>query len=401
MKEPKMIKPRETSTQKRTAATETMARRDFLAQASVLGTALLAASSWAGAQGSGELGQRAAQTVPTLNGLFPLHVRGRGHPRRRKNIKDLTAQEKADFVAAILKLKVTPSPTGYGVGNWYDYFVGRHMMKTTCFSIETGQRSWGHDGPDLITFHRAFLLEFEEALAVVSGKPIGIPYWDWPDPASTAAMLADDVMGPSGAPPDYVVTSGPFRGGQWPINVLTWVALAAGQSADLVRAVGLSGPFPPIHPPSAQEVQAALRAPFYDVAPWDLTADATMSFRAAMDTDGLPNTCENGFYKEVVRALRPHAEGHAYIGGIFFQDGRLVFGHEANVSTSPNDPCFWLHHANIDRIAEMWWQAHNYQYLPISGGPRGVNIDDPVWPFAPLTHGDMALPAETFGYTYD
>jgi hypothetical protein len=31
-------------------------------------------------------------------------------PRIRKDVKDLTPQEKADFVDAVLKLKQTPSP---------------------------------------------------------------------------------------------------------------------------------------------------------------------------------------------------------------------------------------------------------------------------------------------------
>ena len=40
----------------------------------------------------------------------------------RKDVKDLTPQEKADFVAAVLELKQTPSPYNSKL-SWYDQFV--------------------------------------------------------------------------------------------------------------------------------------------------------------------------------------------------------------------------------------------------------------------------------------
>src|SRR5262249_15486101 len=150
------------------------------------------------------------------------------------------------------------------------------------YTLDPTSGGWGHSAPDLLTFHRAYLLDFEEALSTVAGRPIALPYWDWPDPDSANAMLAEDFMGPSGRPEDnYVVTSGPFRKGQWPVNVFVWNDVSPFR--DLVRAVGV-GPVP--SPPSAESVQAALNAPLYDVAPWDFTADPTQSFRSAVDGGG-------------------------------------------------------------------------------------------------------------------
>jgi hypothetical protein len=45
--------------------------------------------------------------------------------RVRKDVKDLTPQEKADFVAAVLKLKQTPSPWNAKF-SYYDQFVWWH-----------------------------------------------------------------------------------------------------------------------------------------------------------------------------------------------------------------------------------------------------------------------------------
>jgi len=47
--------------------------------------------------------------------------------------------------------------------------------------------------------------------------------------------------------------------------------------------------------------------------------------------------------------LPAHNHGHAWIGGIM-----------NNTSTSPTDPIFWLHHAEVDRL----WQICGRRTLP-------------------------------------
>ena len=40
--------------------------------------------------------------------------------------------------------------------------------------------------------------------------------------------------------------------------------------------------------------------------------------------------------------------------------------------TSPNDPVFFLHHCNVDRLWARWQYAHpNAPYLPAGDGPAG------------------------------
>ena len=151
----------------------------------------------------------------------------------------LTTAEKADFVNAIKKLKTTPAPNDSRVTNWYDHFVAENLSKTICWSHEANQGGYGNYGPDLLTWHRAFLLEFQDALTQVAGHPIALPYWDWTDPASTAVVFADDFMGPAGkSEDDYTVTSGPFAKGQWAVNVKGFAADNPGQFDELVRATG-------------------------------------------------------------------------------------------------------------------------------------------------------------------
>ena len=318
----------------------------------------------------------------------------------RKNVKNLTKSEKADFVNAVLKLKSMPVKNGFMVGNLYDYFVATHMSKLVCWTDQEGQGGLGHSAPDLLTWHRAFLLDFENALSKAAGKAIAIPYWDWTDPDSERAMLSDDMLGPTGDPSNgYFVMSGPFKRGDWVIYVKAFNENNPGQFDSIVRATGnMAGA---LTPPNAEDISELLKREYYDVAPWDPTADTNHSFRNYFD-GGINATafaCNERTVYDVVGATstRLHAQGHMYIGGVNAQ-GQV--GTLSDTATSPNDPVFWLHHANVDRIAEVWWKAHKYQYLPVKDGPVGTNFNDVIWPYLKLTNGKMARPSENFGYRY-
>ena len=54
-------------------------------------------------------------------------------------------------------------------------------------------------------------------------------------------------------------------------------------------------------------------------------------------------------------------------------------------STSPNDPVFYLHHANVDRIWSAWRQRHpNANYRPLQTESEALlfhRITDPMHTF--------------------
>jgi len=89
---------------------------------------------------------------------------------------------------------------------------------------------------------------------------------------------------------------------------------------------------------------------------------------------------------------------HNYVGGTM---GNM---------TSPNDPVFWLHYSNVDRLWVDWLHRHPElcPYLPSSGGPAGQNLFDhmifsvgPSQPWPQQTkHVDM-LDHRALGYSYD
>jgi tyrosinase len=87
-------------------------------------------------------------------------------------------------------------------------------------------------------------------------------------------------------------------------------------------------------------------APTYDSAPWDTRSKSGQR----------------------VRLERVHNTVHNLVGGHF------------STVTSPSDPLFYLHHANVDRCFESWIQRHSTITYPRSGPPAPHRWDD-VMPF--------------------
>jgi tyrosinase len=81
-------------------------------------------------------------------------------------------------------------------------------------------------------------------------------------------------------------------------------------------------------------------------------------------------------------SLPAHNHGHAWIGGVM-----------NNTSVSPTDPIFWLHHAEVDRLWEIWRQANPAAAPRLNGNDRTM---DP-WP---ESYDDL-LDVAALGYAYD
>lgn len=323
----------------------------------------------------------------------------------RPAVEDLTEQQRADLVGALKRLKQMPSPfEGYRDFSYYDGFVKWHKDAFNC-ATQTA-----HVGPNFLPWHRQFLLLLEQALSEAAGKPIAIPYWDWTNPAATTAVFRDDFMGGDGDPEArYAVRSGPFRQGKWKLNVLdqphdfgTGVPVQR-DKRHLVRRIGSMRGIERL--PTEASVQRALRVDTYDTVPFDDRADPRQSFRNSLEgwRKQIGERCENGIFIPLTRhGAAPtalHNRVHYWVGG---QAGDLPGTMQFN--TSPNDPVFWLHHANIDRLWQSWMEVHGEQYLPESGWPRAdENADQRMRPYdnvgIDVTPSDM-LDIDSLGYSY-
>src|SRR5919198_775828 len=100
----------------------------------------------------------------------------------RKNVKNLTSDEKTKFVNAILILKTTnPSVLHQGdpTKNRYDDYVEIHMMAMMAGSQDNPrdnpnwQPGWAHNGPAFFSWHRVLLLQFEAGNGVIQRYALG------------------------------------------------------------------------------------------------------------------------------------------------------------------------------------------------------------------------------------
>jgi tyrosinase len=328
--------------------------------------------------------------------------------RIRKNAKDMSPQEMADYVEAILLLKATPSPYSDTL-SYYDQFVRFHQMaveRKMCTEIGVA-----HTNPAFPAWHRKMLILYEEALSEVSGKNIALPYWDWTDQASTDATFSSQLMGGSGDPnEEYAVMDGPFRKDNWQVNLLTISPNYIGLNPHpwLVRNFAATLPnsdkYPgyPVRLPLNADIMGCLDIDIYDVAPWDCSGSRAenASFRF----------CLEGFLgMECGGAQAMHNIGHDWIAGFFevsvdtvkmiptesinsycgntMRDtvpNNIRVGSMEPLDVSPNDPAFFMHHCNVDRIWDVWQQipGNEMKYEPVSGAAEGYNLRDQMYPFS-------------------
>lgn len=106
--------------------------------------------------------------------------------------------------------------------------------------------------------------------------------------------------------------------------------------------------------------------------------------------------------------LSPHAVVHALVGGRDRQPPHFK-GMMSMPATAALDPIFWLHHANIDRLWEVWREnpasdvdPTDPKWIrgPASIGDRGFSMPIPDGTPKDFTPGDVSDLAG-LGYTYD
>ena len=114
---------------------------------------------------------------------------------------------------------------------------------------------------------------------------------------------------------------------------------------------------PGIALPKSAHVVRALALNVYDSDPWD---SSTAGFRNRLEGWKTGSTQSPPWL---------HNRVHVWIGG------------DMGASTSPNDPVFYLNHANVDRLWEAWMVKHGRTYLPLQTAPAALNghrIDDAI-----------------------
>jgi tyrosinase len=351
----------------------------------------------------------------------------------RKNVADLTSQEKADFVNAIKTLKNT-IPEGSQV-SIYDQFVAAHMGAMAMLSDDatgpSAMRDAAHNTAAFLPWHREYGYRFEEALQSVNPN-VTIPYWDWTDPTALDVIFQPDFLGTNGSGVIIDIPGvGSFEGGAvqsgnfseasgWVLNPDLHIDQTTNKTFGTSLLRFLRVPPADSYPLSQHNIDHILALNDYDI------------FRPALE--GFLTVDHDG---HITPGAFHHNYIHGLVGGVFFDTNMIdpitnqptirPLGTFSSVPSSPYDPVFWLHHANVDRLwAE--WQANGHAgsaFYPSQGEPFGNNLNDPMWPWdgglsTPGTIGpgdilsylpdlapnDIVRPVDTldiarYGYTYD
>jgi len=217
-----------------------------------------------------------------------------------------------------------------------------------------------HNSWYFMPWHRMYVYYFEQvvrAYVIANGGPNNwaLPYWNY-DGGGNSAML----------PPAFRNTSSPL-----------YTAMRA-------RSVNAGAPLP-----------SSVTSP--------AAAFALTTFTGSGEFGGGNITAPLQFYSEPGQLEQtPHDVVHSAVGG---RTGLM-----SNILTAAQDPIFWLHHANIDRLWWLWTQQNgnsnpsdsawlNQDFLSVGGffDAKGNPIQTGV-----LTCGAVRDPASLpAGYTYD
>nr|XP_006817094.1 PREDICTED: tyrosinase-like [Saccoglossus kowalevskii] len=225
-----------------------------------------------------------------------------------------------------------------------------------------------------------------------------IPYWDWSG-APNCEICTEEYMGKNSPSPPHNIL-GEFSG---------WKDLCSDfqrfHDIGLICSNNEVSNLPSItrNPggdslldelPSLEALYYTLSMTDYDTRPLVPTLNVSItspcSFRNILE--GFADSeRQSGLFTPF--GSQSHNQVHSYMNGTM-----------GVVETSPNDPMFWLHHSNVDRIMEKWIRRYNANttHYPKDSTPVGHDADSYMVPFFPvMTNGEFLQKSQVFGYTYD
>ena len=262
--------------------------------------------------------------------------------------------------------------------NWY-----RHML---IHALDCPHGNWW-----FLPWHRGYLGWFERICRDLSGDPqFALPYWDWTKEPRVPKQMFEDVLNPND--PAFIKAGAEFRtkftdpvskasywslvrnpdGSQGPSPQFgsllqrfvrfpqdLWFDMldspTGPQFFDQPNARGLTAAQPDLTIPGAPATQQAVLVAISSQTINDALAPRDyVSFAGARS---LGHSTTSGF--SVLEGM-PHNQVHNCVGGQYNGTGGFM---AANLS--PVDPIFFLHHANVDRLWDVWTRKQLAANLPI------------------------------------
>jgi tyrosinase len=301
----------------------------------------------------------------------------------RKDVRSLSPNEKRKFVDAVKALKINTKDNKLGDNRYDDYVLWHAQTMMIPAGNDGALRNLAHMGPIFLPWHREFLRRFELDLRK-EVPDVSIPYWDWTfdatRPPNDSPVWQEDFMGGNGDPNnENKVTDGPFK--DWVTQEVDEDGnpLPKNQERDRLRR-NFGNDVPRL--PTRADVYNAFSLEFYDTPYWDISS---RGFRNALE----------GW----LNGPQLHNRVHVWVGG------------SMQLSTSPNDPVFFLNHSNVDRIWALWQELQFDFGYPRDGAIidrtcqriDGFNLNDKMRPWENEAESKTianVLNHRQLGYTY-
>ena len=325
--------------------------------------------------------------------IQPMHDVEEQEPLLRRSATRLIEEDPEQlrrFIRAVQQLKRTSAnPADPTAPNIYDQFVALHLGVVGLggfapFLVNAGLQGLasgpaagsdgGHGGPAFLPWHREYLRRFEMALRTID-PDVTIPYWDWSDRQNVQRLFSAEFMGPNGTPVSgtgFPMVDGPFTEQAFPVL------------ADLHhRRTGIG---------TTDNLGTALQR---DFLPGGVGPDGNIAFCELARPSDLLLTLQTDVYdlfrSRLEAGSRMHNFGHGWVAGSML------------IMSSPNDPIFWMHHANVDRIWAYWQEIRRHEWESLNPGVDygyethyhqtatnpGHGLSDPMWPW----DGGVSTPA--------
>jgi len=302
-------------------------------------------------------------------------------PRRiRKSFYDLTDDELKNLCRAVgyMRGKIALNSTL----QWESY-AKLHAYHCTDAGITMSQVHWSWH---FLPWHRGYIYFLERILDNIlktqfgyTGEPIAYPYWDWSNHQeipNTKDRIAKKLSSPLFG---YDLTQEDMVNAD---NLgFDNLALYDGNRGPTISKYQMD----PKNEKSRDSKQHIVETKWYMSHPY---VNAMLSAPFEM-FGGKPITDKST--GQGLLEQGPHNDGHDWVG--------TRYGNNRNMGTlryAANDPIFFMHHANIDRIWSLYrqrqpdpngpWGKQEYTYTDIDGSPVTVSVKDIVTKMTNVTY---------------
>lgn len=296
----------------------------------------------------------------------------------RRNVTSLNTQERESFVKALHAMKAMPSSYRSGI-NAYDYFVAIHV------DAFANHHSNAHMSTGFLPWHREMLKRFEKEMQKASGDArITLPYWDWHQAGAHRQIFTDDFLGGNGdAQDEYLVKTGAFRAGEWSLDPKTFDPtpdefLDSDGDGSLIGETEFAGPL----------TLRGLTRRFVYQGKVQSNLDALDTLMASRPLDELfkRKTYDAPPYMEHMSGLSPSealnlfdewtdVSFRKFLEARWHNPVHAMIGGQMGAASSPNDPAFFLHHCNVDRIWALWQEKFGNTGYPSSAENAATGMD--------------------------